>query len=226
MSDNITPYNSDEYDENVVKSVPYYEDLHETAVDIVKTVNPFVRNWLDTGCGTGFLAGKAVKVFPECKFTLADPSSDMLKEARKRLSEYSNVVFLQPVTSEDLSIKSGPLFDVITAIQSHHYSDIETRKKAIEKCYSLLTDNGIIIIFEHISPENKKNVNFQIDRWLNFQRKMGKPEDDINHHRKRYNTEFFPIKISEHIELLKSVGFKRVEVIWCAFIQAGFFGMK
>ncbi len=79
------------------------------------------KNWLDTGCGTGTLVEKAIKQFPSTHFVLVDPSQQMIEAAKQKLATYPNVEFLEPAPTKNLSnIKT--IFDVITAIQSHHYS--------------------------------------------------------------------------------------------------------
>ena len=52
MIDNITPHRSSEYDSKVRKTIPFYEHFHMETINLVKTVNPGVKKWLDTGCGT------------------------------------------------------------------------------------------------------------------------------------------------------------------------------
>jgi tRNA (cmo5U34)-methyltransferase len=52
-TDNTTPYNAADYDAGVRKIMPFYEQFHRQAIDLVKTVVPEPRLWLDTGCGRG-----------------------------------------------------------------------------------------------------------------------------------------------------------------------------
>jgi len=49
MSDNKTPHRSSEYDCKVRKTIPFYEFFHEETISLVKTINPGVKRWLDTG---------------------------------------------------------------------------------------------------------------------------------------------------------------------------------
>ncbi len=52
---------------------------------------------------------------------------------------------------------------------------------------------------------------------------MLKPVED---HLKRFDTEYFPIKTSEHMLLLKEAGFRVVEMFWMSYMQAGFYCIK
>ena len=85
QSDNTTPYKACEYDKNVRQTIPFYELFHAETIDIVKSLKPQTKIWLDTGCGTGYLVESALTHFPQTFFILADPAEGMLIEAKKRL---------------------------------------------------------------------------------------------------------------------------------------------
>ena len=226
MIDNKTPHRSSEYDCDVRKTIPFYEFFHEETINLIKTINPNVKKWLDTGCGTGFLTEKAAAVFKDCKFILSDPSSEMLMRAKKRLQFCKNVEYLDPVETENMKLVRQKEYDVITAIQTHHYLNREDRIKATDNCYKLLKDNGIYVTFENIRPENDEVLDLQLDRWINFQLLEGRSKKSVSEHRKRFGVKYFPIRVSEHLELLNSVGFRIVEIFWLSYIQAGFFCIK
>lgn len=104
--DNTTPHSTSEYDEKVRKTIPFYECFHAETIDLVKTLKPDVRGWLDTGCGIGGLILKAFQDFPETSFILSDPSEDMLEQAKHCLTclPQSCLRFLKPVGTENLSL--------------------------------------------------------------------------------------------------------------------------
>src|SRR4030042_4978070 len=226
INDNKTPHKSSEYDIKVRKTIPFYECIHQQTIDLIKTANPKVKKWLDTGCGTGFLIEKALPVFKDCIFMLADPSSEMLMTAKKRLKDYKNIEYLDPVGTENMELVRQKEYDVITAIQTHHYLNRKDRIRATRNCYKLLKDNGIYVTFENIKPENDEILDFQLDRWMNFQLSEGRSKKDVAEHRKRFGVKYFPIKVSEHLELLNSIGFRIVEIFWLSYLQAGFFCIK
>ncbi len=61
---------------------------------------------------------RALKSFPETIFILADPSSEMLKDAKKKLSgaPERRVTFLETVPTQDFSAEKIGSVDVVTAI--------------------------------------------------------------------------------------------------------------
>jgi len=62
--------------------------------------------------------------------------------------------------------------------------------------------------------------------WKNFQLSHGRNEKEIQKHLERFDTEYFPITVEEHLELLRATGFKTVELFWYSYMQAGFYCIK
>jgi tRNA (cmo5U34)-methyltransferase len=226
--DNASAHHSGDYDKNIRKTIPYYDTFHDETLALVKTVCPDVRVWLDTGCGTGTLVRKALAVFKKTKFMLADPSIGMLAIARKRLGKYSNrqVNFLGACGTECLPKKIKGKIQVISAIQCHHYLDKEQRELATKRCYNLLAKGGIYITFENIRPDGAAAIKNSLDHWAAFQLSQGRDKKTVKQHIQRFNQEYFPITIREHLQLLKKCGFKTSELFWYSRMQAGFYAIK
>ncbi|MBN1384818.1 MAG: hypothetical protein JW983_08060 [Elusimicrobia bacterium] len=69
-------------------------------------------------------------------------------------------------------------------------------------------------------------IDFQLDRWMDFQLSEGRSKKDVDEHRKRFGVKYFPIKLSEHLKLLDSAGFRIAGIFWLSYMQAGFFCIK
>ena len=197
--------------ENVVRQMmPFYDVFQAEAVDVVKTVKPDVKQWLDTGCGTGNLVELALKAFPDTCFILADPTERMLQAAVTRLkaSYGKRATFLPPVPTEGLPAYKDLLKpQVITAILCHHYYQKEQRRKATEICYQLLDDGGVYITVENTMPESAQGTQLTIERWKRFQIEHGRLKVMAEKHAARFNSEYFPVTVQEHLTLLRETGF-------------------
>ncbi len=226
MRDNKTSQPAQEYDAKVEKTLPLYRLFHEHTLDLIKVAKPTPAVWLDTGCGSGNLVGKAVKDFAKTHFILADPSEAMLSVAREKFENDKDVdlEFIQSGTERLDCAKES--IDVITAIMSHHYFDIEMRKKATENCYRMLKEGGVYVTFESIRPQSEKGLQIGLERWAQAQLRQGKILQEVEKHISRYGVEFFPISIDSHLQLLKDLGFSTVEVFWASVMQAGVYAIK
>lgn len=222
MKDNKSAYNSSIYDEHITNVLPYYKEYHNQALDVVRAMSIISPVWLDTGCGTGTLAMRILESYPETKLTLCDPSEKMLDIAKAKLT--GNDIRFFNLSSEQLPFENE--FDVVTAIQCHHYLNLECRENAVRVCYKALKEDGVFIAFENIKMETDAADAIALKRWQTFLEEHGNSPEDVRMHIERRGVEVFPITIAQHIELLKKCGFRSVNVLWTSYLQAGFWAIK
>ena len=134
--------------------------------------------------------------------------------------------FLTASHTQEFSQKLEEKPDVITAIQCHHYLSREGRAKASRVCYDLLSEGGVYITFENTRPLTEEGITIGKRYWRNFQLSSGRSEEEVEKHLERFDTEYFPITIEEHLKLLRETGFRTVELFWYSYMQAGFYCIK
>jgi tRNA (cmo5U34)-methyltransferase len=218
----------EDYDAQISGILPYYSSFHQETINLVKSLPSIPKIWVDTGCGTGSLVSKAIEKFPDTKFLLVDPSEGMLDQARKKMSLYpaGRLEFLTASHTQEFSQKLEEKPDIITAIQCHHYLSREGRAKASKVCYDLLSEGGVYITFENTRPLTDEGIAIGKRYWRNFQLSNGRSEEEVEKHLERFDTEYFPITIEEHLKLLRETGFRTVELFWYSYMQAGFYCIK
>ena len=221
--DNKSAFNVSKYDENVRRVIPFYDEIYNQVFSIIHT---YCENKpisvLDTGCGTGTFGLKASNALKLIELVLCDPSEKMLSDVKSKLEGYSAGFVC--VGSENLAFENR--FDVVTAIQSHHYFDRATREKAVLNCFNALKSDGIFIYFENTAPFSELGRDIMLKRLEAFELKAGRTHEEVKTHSSRYNQEFFPITIHEHLELLRKTGFKIAELFWHSYMQSGFYAVK
>ncbi len=222
MKDNKSAYNSSIYDEKIINVLPYYKEYHGQIIDLVRSMGFDDPDWLDTGCGTGTLVRRVHEDRSDVKFTLCDPSENMLSEAKEKLAG-KDIRFFN-ISSQQMAFDSE--FDVVTAVQSHHYLQPDERKVAVSKCYRALRENGVFITFENIRMSTDDSDAIALTRWARFLAEHGNSPEDVQMHIDRRGTEVFPITIEEHISLMRECGFRSVNLLWSSFLQAGFWALK
>ncbi|MDG6245020.1 MAG: class I SAM-dependent methyltransferase [Methanolobus sp.] len=225
---NSAKYPPEDFDANITKTIPYYDSFHMETINLVKSLPHRPHVWLDTGCGTGTLIHRAAEHFQNTRFLLMDPSESMLQQAKKKLSSLParRIIFLEPSTTEGFIADIDERPDVITAIQCHHYLNQEERIKAIDVCYGLLENEGMFISFENIRPLTEKGTVIFKEYLRHFQLSLGKDPHAVQKYLDRFDTEYFPITIEEHLDLLRKAGFRTVEMFWYSYMQAGFYCIK
>jgi tRNA (cmo5U34)-methyltransferase len=220
--DNTTSYAAVDYEREVARTIPFHAELLLQAVDAALAACSSPTRWLDTGCGPGRLV-EIARARCAAEFTFADPSGAMLAIARARHSDIPGERFLQ-VPSEELP--PGVAFDVITAVQCHHYGDEAARERAVARCFESLAPGGVFATFENVRAETDAGHVIQGERWANWLRRHGRKEEAVLAQLAREGTKFFPIRVSQHLALFGRLGFAIVEPIWRSYSQAGFLCTK
>lgn len=128
------------------------------------------------------------------------------------------------IASQNMAFDSE--FDVVTAVQSHHYLKPDERKTAVGNCFRALKNGGVFITFENIRMTTESSDKIALKRWEGFLSDHLKDPAVVKMHMDRRGVEVFPITIEEHIRLLREAGFKSVDVLWTSYLQAGFWAMK
>ncbi len=223
--DNSTPHSSDTYDRQIRMTIPYNDDIHAEILRFVKIQSPSPNTWLDTGCGTGMFIRKAQLIFPDTEFFIADPSEGMLTKARETL-EGCRYSLVGCCGTADIPGTTDCRFDVITAIQCHHYLSQEERNTAVRACHSLLDDNGFFITSENIRPFSDEGITRSLSYWGAFQRQAGRTRDEVRDHLNRFDHEYFPITVAEHLKCYHDAGFSVVEILWLSYLQGVFWCRK
>lgn len=220
MGDNTTAHKAEEYEAEVQKTIPFHEEILKTAIDVVLASKPDVKRWLDTGCGPGKLVELARRRASQVEYTIADPSAAMMAIAKARLPGVAGW------TCGSADLPDAPAFDAITAVLCHHYLDADTRAKSVERCRDRLAPGGVLVVFENVRAETDAGHALQRKRWGDYQRSMGRDDAGVVAQQAREGTAFFPIRVSEHLELFARLGFTNVESVWRAYGQAGFFAQR
>jgi len=223
--DNTSSHNSDDYDRQIRNIIPHYDDIHNEIIRFIKIQCPHPRTWLDTGCGTGSFIRKAQEIFPDTEFFIADPSEGMLTVAARTL-EGCRYSLIGRCGTAGIPATTDRRFDVITAIQCHHYLTKEGRNEAVRACYSLLNSGGFLITSENIRPFSDEGIARSLASWGAFQRRAGRSESNVKDHLTRFDREYFPITITEHLQCYRDAGFPVAEILWISGMQGVFWCRK
>lgn len=199
LNDNKSAFKADEYDDNIKRVIPYYEDIYAQTADIVNKYVQSSVSWLDVGCGTGKMGSIAFKAADIEKFAFCDSSSEMIETVKKRF-DFPESEF---IIADIRELNYANEFDVVTAIQVNHYFEWEDRITAVKKCFNALKNGGIFISFENFAPYSNIGEKLFLDRWRSYQLNHGRSRRECEQHIGRYKREYFPITLSEHTNVRK-----------------------
>lgn len=75
--------------------------------------------------------------------------------------KYKNIRFIKAASHE---LVHDSEYDVITAVQSHHYYRPDERARAVSNCYRALRNGGIYITFENIRMSSETSDTIAMKR--------------------------------------------------------------
>jgi len=131
-----------------ITAAPYYVKRREI---IIRTLRRLIKKYrvkkiADLGCGDGEYL--RILYNDNYKFTGVDISSEMLKVAKERCKEYSNVNF---ECSGD-GIKGDESYDMIYIVAVLAHITDDTVNELIQNAYNKLKVGGVLCICEQIAP--------------------------------------------------------------------------
>ncbi|MCO5248746.1 MAG: class I SAM-dependent methyltransferase [Chitinophagales bacterium] len=198
----------------------------ELIAESSKRIVPHAKNLLDVGCGAGNYTLMMLQKLPDLNCTLVDLSKPMLDKAYERVTSKTkgNVIIMQgDIREVDLSENS---FDIILAgAVLHHLRDDKDWATTFTKLYKLLKIGGVFMISDLITQDTEQLTAYTWQRYGNYL-------ESINGKEYRQNVldyiakEDSPRSINYQLDLMKRVGFQKVEILHKNMCFGAFGGIK
>jgi len=181
--------------------------------DAASRVTPGATSLLDVGCGAGNYALKLLEKLPNLDVTLMDLSRPMLERAVERVSRATTgrVTALQGDIRE-LQIGESR-FDVICAAAVlHHLREVEEWHSVFSKLHAALRPRGSLWISDFIEHSDARVQALMWERYGAYLTQL-KDEAYRNHVFAYVAQEDSPRPLMFQLDLLRSVGFSKVELL-------------
>lgn len=224
------------YINGVRQFFPLANEQLDTISRIIEKFNPLINNFLDLGCGDGFLGHFIYKLYPNIHGVFLDSSKEMIDKARQKDLENKSEFIVQDLNNAEwyCSIKSAKKFDLIISGFSIHHIHNKKKKGLYKDIYQLLNPNGIFLNLEHVSSPTKALEELFNDLFLDgmadYQRHIGdiKTREEIK--RIYHDPDHKKLNLLESVEIqcrwLRELGFAEVDCFMKIFELALFGGVK
>lgn len=208
------------FDDMAVRCIPNYKEVIHLTAQAAETFVPDNGHVYDLGCSTGstliymskFLTKKNVKM------TGYDPAEAMLQKAKDKadLFTYSHEIKFEKGISEDADISNANLVIMNYTLQ---FIDKAKRPDVIDRIYQNLEAGGIFLISEKLREPNEKIEQFNTQIYESFKAGNGYSFLEIANKRQALENILVPQSTEENIEMLKTAGFSRVDILskWLNF---------
>jgi len=214
------------FDNMILRSIPFYNQIHQVLLDIIKFHVPANELIYDLGCSTGTTIVLIQKKFPEKNFNIigCDNSKEMLKKCRSKLKK-DNIekVKLKYCDIENIILNKC---NAVLLNYTLQFIPIKKRLKLLKNIYKSLNKNGVIFISEKIKSDQTDIDRLQVDLYHQFKKRNGYSNLEISQKREALENILTPITFNNQLELLKKSGFKKVDLIFKWYNFASFIGIK
>ncbi|MDR2660263.1 MAG: class I SAM-dependent methyltransferase [Spirochaetaceae bacterium] len=198
----------------------------ELITESAKRICPNAKTLLDIGCGAGNYTLAMLGKIPNLDCTLLDLSGPMLDKAYERVK----LCTLKTVNVIQSDIRTAPLrenyFDIILAgAVLHHLRDDDDWKYVFTKLYESLKPDGCLMISDLVVQNNAALTGYTWECYADYLTETGGKEfcQKVLDYVEKEDT---PRSINYQTSLMKSIGFKNIDILHKHFCFAAFCGIK
>ena len=213
-----------EYDELILKLIPKYNEMIESLINSIPFEDSKTIEVLDLGCGTGNITSAVKKRYPHAKITCIDLAEQMINITKFKLSKYNDIKYLLGDLRE---IPFGADYDlIISSLALHHLQTDQEKISIYHKIYDSLKEGGAFYNADNILASSEYLENVNMKQWKDFMRKTISNKEIEEKWLPTYYEEDYPAPLIKHVDWLREVGFKNVDVTWKYINGAVFGGIK
>ncbi|MBB3698415.1 methyltransferase domain-containing protein [Flammeovirga yaeyamensis] len=198
----------------------------ELITEASKRIVPQAKHVLDIGCGAGNYTLMMLSKVSDLNCTLVDLSLPMLKKAVERVREH---------TTGTIDMKQGDIrevdlpkeqFDIILAgAVLHHLRDDEDWETTFTKIYSLLKPGGVFMVSDLITQDDPRLDEYTWALYKEYLTEVG-GEEYAQNVLDYIEKEDSPRSMTYQLELMKKIGFSKVEILHKNMCFGAFGGIK
>ena len=198
----------------------------ELITESSKRINPKAKNLLDMGCGAGNYTLMMLTKIPNLNCTLVDLSKPMLDKALERVSQ--NTTQKVEIVQGDIRVVNLPEnhFDIILAgAVLHHLRDDNDWETTFKKLYNILKPGGCLMISDLVVQETESINSYVWQNYGDYLESVG-GKDYRQKVLDYIEKEDSPRSLNYQLDLMKQVGFNKVEILHKHMCFAAFGGIK
>ena len=200
--------------------------IAEIIAGIAANVNPEAKEILDIGCGAGNYAIRIASCLRDVNVTLVDLSENMLERAADRIRKITKGKINRILGDiRNIQLKENQFDIVVAGTSLHHLREEREWNMVFLNVYNSLKTGGSFWISDLIVHDNERVHKVLWDNFSDFLAEKGGNELK-EYVLQQMEIEDTPRSINFQTELLKTVGFRQVEILHKNMVFAAFGGIK
>jgi tRNA (cmo5U34)-methyltransferase len=166
------------YDQSRRLLVPCFDELYETALQLLPPDRGRPLRVLDLGAGTGLLSAFIAETYPHAHVTLVDLAADMLARAAERLRPYADRIDI--LVTDMVQLPDLGAFDVVVSALAIHHLDDTAKRRLFADLHRVLVAGGRFVNIEQILGPTPAIEQIYDQVWLQTVRAKGVAADDLS----------------------------------------------
>lgn len=200
------------FDDMLERSIPFYKEVIQLTCKVICLHVKHAGSVVDLGCST---ANTLLSLYKQSDKSLhllgIDNAKAMLRLANQKIHAYGAKIELLEADITDVVLSDK---DAIIANYMLQFIRPLKRQAFVERVYNALEENGIFIFSEKIVFEDKRLNKQMIDLYYDFKKEQGYSEFEIAQKREALENVLIPYTEEENRAMLKSAGFKSVDILF------------
>jgi len=198
----------------------------ELITEASKRIVPNAENLLDVGCGGGNYTLMMLTKIANLNCTLVDLSKPMLDKAFERVSQKTNnkVTILQGDIRE-VGLSENNYDIILAGAVLHHLRDDKDWETTFNKLFNLLKPGGCLMISDLITQDTEILNDYTWEKYGDYLESLSGKE-----YRQKVldyvEKEDSPRSMNYQLDLMKKVGFSKVEILHKNMCFGAFGGIK
>lgn len=198
----------------------------ELITEAARRIVPNAEQLLDIGCGAGNYSLKMLSKIPNLECTLVDLSDPMLDKAYERVSEQTNKnVHVVKGDIREVPLKQNHFDIILAGAVLHHLRDDQDWETTFKKIYGLLKPGGCFMISDLITQDTEILNDYTWERYGDYLEELG-GEDYRKKVLDYVDKEDSPRSMNYQLDLMKKLGFSKVEILHKNMCFGAFGGIK
>ncbi|MGC9352949.1 MAG: class I SAM-dependent methyltransferase [Mariniphaga sp.] len=198
----------------------------ELITESAKRIVPNAENLLDIGCGAGNLTLMMLSKLENLNCTLVDLSKPMLDKAFERVSQQTdNIVTIIQGDVRDVELPKKHYDIILAGAVLHHLRDDNDWETTFRKLFKLLKPNGCLMISDLITQDTEILNEYTWEKYGDYLESVGGKD----YRQKVFDyieKEDSPRSMNYQLDLMKQVGFRKVEILHKNMCFGAFGGIK
>jgi tRNA (cmo5U34)-methyltransferase len=217
------------FDDMLERSVPFYGEVQRIVAELAADFAQEGGSIYDFGCSTctSFLQiERNLAADLSVRFVGIDSSREMLEVAREKLSHES---FRHPFELRCEELERGSEVSdcsVALLVLTLQFVRPLKRESLIKRIHDGMRDDGCLILVEKVLGESSTFNRLFIKHYYELKKRNGYSDLEIARKREALENVLIPYRLEENKDLLKSQGFRHVDVFWKWYNFCGIIAMK